>query len=79
VLAGEGARATRAKEPKGDDAVESHSCAQDAQEWGALTVLLGPRKDQGRLDLLQSLHVVDAGNLSHPVHNLLKMLQVGDF
>src|SRR5580693_1081600 len=33
---------------------------------------------QFALDLLQSLHVVDAGNLPHPVHDFLKVFQVGD-
>src|ERR1022692_4953508 len=32
-----------------------------------------------RSDLLQSLHVVHAGNLSHSVHDFLEVFQVGDF
>src|SRR6267378_28875 len=31
------------------------------------------------LDFLQSLHVVDAGNLPHSVHDFLEVFQVGDF
>ena len=64
---------------------------KNANEWGIRPGIEAPRlapKRRARtwgtfpdapLNFLQSLHVVDAGDLADAVHNFLEMLEVGDF
>src|SRR5438105_14824365 len=56
---------------------DDHTSSQTQKIWPLFPVPSHGR-DDGRLYLLQSLHVVYAGNFTHTVDNVLQMLQVGD-